>query len=153
MEDLTMPKTLSGIVVVKGGRLPVAPYRTELHHTLQGDVEALRHEQPRPITAADLAEGLKIEDNHFEGIGAVVVTVAPGGGESEHHHPSYMDTILYVVHGSAEIEWRDGDLHRRENFGAGDFVFIAPSLRHHWRNTGQSELRMIAFFHAHNPAS
>lgn len=146
-----MPMSLSGIVVVRGKDLPVAPYRTELHHTMQGDVEALRCESSVPIHAADLAEGLKIEDNRYEGIGAVVVTVAPGGGESLHHHPSYMDTILYVVQGSAVIEWQDGTAPRRETFGAGDFVFMAPSTPHSWRNVGDVELRMIAFFHAHNP--
>jgi quercetin dioxygenase-like cupin family protein len=77
-----------------------------------------------PIGKADGAPNFSIR----------VFTLEPGGHTPHHMHES--EHLNYILQGRGEV--LDGDAPRAVS--AGDFIFVPPSQRHQYRNTGTEAL-------------
>lgn len=66
-----------------------------------------------------------------------VFTVEPGGHTPHHRHDS--EHLNYIISGSGEV--MEGDTPRK--IRQGDFIFVASSETHQYRNTGKEPLVLI----------
>lgn len=66
------------------------------------------------------------------------VRVEPGGVSADHVHP--WEQANYILRGRGTVTL-DGQTH---DVGPGDFVYVAPNVRHVFVNSGAEELGIVA---------
>lgn len=102
---------------VRGGMLPTGP---------------ASHTMIRKMTEVD------------EDVSVAEVTNEPGTTSSWHHHGSHT-TCVYVVKGSALVEWGPEGRDSVE-LATGDFYVISPNTIHREGNPGPGEQVLVGFF-------
>ena len=123
----------------------------EYHRQPLAVLVPILHETDVPISSPDTEVARRRGIPVNEAIRSGLAVVGAEGGETWHTHPDFVDTILYVVSGTASFWWRndDGGDERQQDVGPGDFVFIHPRSTHQWLNTGPGDLTFAFFQHSH----
>jgi uncharacterized RmlC-like cupin family protein len=68
---------------------------------------------------------------------AGTVVVAPSARTAAHHHGE-LETVLYIVKGSARFRWGE-HLEFSEDAGPGDFIYVPPYVPHQEMNARPDE--------------
>jgi uncharacterized RmlC-like cupin family protein len=68
---------------------------------------------------------------------AGTVTVQPAARTAAHHHGE-LETVLYIVRGTARFRWGD-HLEFVEEAGPGDFIYVPPFVPHQEMNARRDE--------------
>ena len=71
------------------------------------------------------------------GIWAGTVTIEPNASTGAHHH-GQLESIIYVVAGTARMRWGDR-LEFTAEAGPGDFIFVPPYVPHQELNASAGE--------------
>ena len=76
----------------------------------------------------DYTRGISAESAGAKALCLHVLTIPPGARSSPHLHANH-ETAVYVLSGSAGMDYGEG-LRERMIIGAGQFVYIPPSMPH-----------------------
>lgn len=66
-----------------------------------------------------------------------MIEIAPGGHSPDHSHPYEHEN--FVIEGKGQVKI-DG---KWNNLGPGDVVFVPPSIRHQYRNAGDTAFKFL----------
>lgn len=81
--------------------------------------------------------GLSAQSVGARGICMHLGTIPPGGVASAHKHEGH-ETVIYVLSGSARMEYGER-LEQHVDAGAGDFVYVPAGMPHRPYNLSDSE--------------
>ena len=84
-----------------------------------------------------------------KGIWAGVTNVSPHVSSAKHHH-GYLETVIYVVSGHAQIRWGE-NLESSEEVEPGDFIYVPPFVPHQELNPSNEPSQWVIVRNSQDP--